>query len=120
VGGARRRQQAVSELSGVDVISEAEQVWLLIKHRLRREMWRRILIADEPLSSKELAEETRAPLANAAYHMSVLLEGDAITLVKKCPRRGSFQRFYGPTVKFDRRRVLAMIAELNGESSEGA
>jgi hypothetical protein len=99
-------------------MSEGEQLWHLLKHQLRREMWRRVLTSGEPLSSKDLAEETRAPLPNIAYHMSVLLEGNAIVLVKTLPRRGATQHFYGPTAKFDRMRVLAMIAELNDQVGE--
>jgi hypothetical protein len=81
-------------------------------------MWRRILTSSDPLSSKDFIEEFRKPLQNIAYHMSQLLDGGAITLVKAEPKRGSTQRFYGPTDNFDRGRVLEMIAELNSEGKE--
>jgi DNA-binding transcriptional ArsR family regulator len=95
--------------------SRYERMWLLLKHSLRREIWRRILTSPEDVSSKDLTEDLRASLPDVYYHLSVLLEARAIEVAREEPRGGSFLYFYTATAEFDRQRVLEELRVIDGE-----
>jgi DNA-binding transcriptional ArsR family regulator len=50
-------------------------------------------------SPSELAREIGVPLPNLAYHIRVLVENDAIELVKTAPVRGALEHFYRATMR---------------------
>jgi predicted ArsR family transcriptional regulator len=95
--------------------TQSEQLWRLLSDKTRRELWRRILTSGDPLSSTQYAKERRLKVQNVAHHMKTLRDGGAVEQQKQHRGRGSIERFYGPTDRFDRGRVLSMIAELSGE-----
>ncbi|MGN6557073.1 MAG: helix-turn-helix domain-containing protein [Solirubrobacterales bacterium] len=69
-----------------------------LRHPLRRRILREM--ADgKKRSPRELAAVLRAPLSNVSYHVRVLAERSAVTLVETQPRSGSVQHFYRSTVK---------------------
>jgi DNA-binding transcriptional ArsR family regulator len=48
----------------------------------------------EEVSPQELSNRMALPLSNLAYHVRVLAECKAITLVRTLPVRGAVQHFY--------------------------
>src|SRR5690349_6744496 len=69
-----------------------------LRHPLRRRILREM--ADgKKRSPRELAAVLRAPLSNVSYHVRVLAERSAVTLVETQPSSGSVQHFYRSTVK---------------------
>lgn len=69
----------------------------LLRHPLRRLLWRLYLQEGEELSPKELADFTRQPLANVALHIRVLRDHGAVELVRERPARGAVEHFYAAT-----------------------
>lgn len=97
--------------------SELGELMVLLRHPARRLMWRRLLSVDEPRSAKDFSLELRVGMNRLAWHLVELKKGGAIEIVDPGSRKGgSTKKLYAPTEKFDRRRVLAMIDELDGES----
>lgn len=69
-----------------------------LRHPLRRHILREIA-DDKAVSPRELSNRLRQPLSNVSYHVRVLAECRAITLVRTRPARGSVQHFYRSTVE---------------------
>ena len=61
----------------------------------------RILIAlnQKPASPSELSKQLEEPLGNVSYHVRILVQCDAIELVKTAPVRGALEHFYRATVR---------------------
>jgi len=78
--------------------SDDNNLLVALRHPLRRKLLRR-MIGAEPISPRELATELDAPLSNVAYHMRVLADTGAVTLVKTRPVRGSMQHFYRAAIE---------------------
>jgi len=55
---------------------------------------------DTPISPRDVAGVLDQPLSNVSYHVRVLADCEAITLVSTKPVRGSMQHFYRPSTKF--------------------
>jgi DNA-binding transcriptional ArsR family regulator len=73
--------------------SDDNDLLLALRHPLRRRILR--LMADrEAISPLELARLLDRPLSNVAYHVRVLADCGAVTLVGTAPKRGSTQHFY--------------------------
>jgi DNA-binding transcriptional ArsR family regulator len=85
-------------------------------HPLRRDILR--AMADgKVVSPRELSEVLGQPLSNVSYHVRVLVQSEAVTLVRTKPTRGSIQHFYRSTVQAPwARQVLG----LGTTDSEGA
>jgi len=93
-----------------------EKLLIALGHPLRRQILR--AMADgKPTSPRRLSEALGQPLSNVSYHVRVLVQSEAVTLVRTEPARGSIQHFYRSNVQAPwAQEVLAM-----GESnSEGA
>lgn len=71
-------------------------------HEMRREIMRALVKrgGNKAVSPREVSGTLRKPLSNVSYHVRVLAECDAITLVSMKPVRGSMQHFYRPSPKF--------------------
>lgn len=69
----------------------------LLQHPLRRRLLGLYVESVEPLSPKELADYTKAPLDNVACHVRVLREHRAVELVEERPARGAVEHFYAAT-----------------------
>lgn len=68
-----------------------------LRHPLRRQILRAML-AQDPISPRQISNELCEPLSNVSYHVRVLADCGAVTLVDTTPVRGSMQHFYSPTI----------------------
>jgi DNA-binding transcriptional ArsR family regulator len=94
-----------------------------LRHPLRRRILREM--ADgTAVSPRELSNRLRQPLSNVSYHVRVLAEGRAITLVGTRPARGSVQHFYRSTVEAPWALQVLGLGESDrsgtGEKTDGA
>jgi len=94
-----------------------------LRHPLRRRILREM--ADgKAASPRGLSNRLRQPLSNVSYHVRVLAECRAITLVRTRPARGSVQHFYRSTVKAPWALQVLGLGESDrggtGESSDDA
>jgi DNA-binding transcriptional ArsR family regulator len=64
-----------------------------LRHPLRRRILRR-MDDEEAVSPRELSRQLHEPLSNVSYHVRVLVDCAAVTLVDTQPVRGSMQHFY--------------------------
>lgn len=90
------------------------------RHPLRRQILQ--AMADgKVVSPRELSFVLRQPLSNVSYHVRVLAESGAVTLVETKPARGSVQHFYRCAVKEPwARQVLGLGETDGGETGEGS
>jgi DNA-binding transcriptional ArsR family regulator len=87
-----------------------------LRHPLRRQILR-TMAAQDPISPREISDELREPLSNVSYHVRVLADCGAVTLVDTAPVRGSMQHFYSPAI--DEPWALAVLGlSENGEAGE--
>jgi DNA-binding transcriptional ArsR family regulator len=94
-----------------------------LRHPLRRRILREM--ADgKKRSPRELSAVLRAPLSNVSYHVRVLAERSAVTLVETQPSGGSVQHFYRSAVTVPWARQILGLAKKEcggtGESSGDA
>jgi DNA-binding transcriptional ArsR family regulator len=94
-----------------------------LRHPLRRRILR-VMADGEAISPRELAAALRVPLSNLSYHVRVLAERSAVTLVETKPSRGSVEHFYRSAVEASWARQILGLGEIDGggagESSGGA
>jgi DNA-binding transcriptional ArsR family regulator len=74
------------------------ELLIALRHPLRREILRAMAVQD-PISPRQISDELREPLSNVSYHVRVLADCGAVTLVDTAPVRGSMQHFYSPTIE---------------------
>jgi DNA-binding transcriptional ArsR family regulator len=67
-------------------------------HPLRRRILRRMR-DEEMMSPRRLAREFELPVSNIAYHVRVLADCGALTLVQVQPVRGAIKHYYQSSVK---------------------
>jgi DNA-binding transcriptional ArsR family regulator len=103
--------------------SNDHDLLVALRHPLRRRILRAMSGLEE-ISPRELSAHLRAPLSNVAYHVRILADCAAVTLVRTVPVRGSTQHFYSPAVEAPWARRILGLDELadgeQGESSSGA
>jgi DNA-binding transcriptional ArsR family regulator len=68
-------------------------------HETRRRIMKALDQSDSPASPREVAEWLGATLSNVSYHVRVLANCNALTLVHTKAVRGSMQHFYRPSDK---------------------
>jgi DNA-binding transcriptional ArsR family regulator len=73
------------------------ELLIALRHPLRRQILRAMAEAD-PISPRQISDELREPLSNVSYHVRVLADCGAVTLVDTAPVRGSMQHFYSPAI----------------------
>jgi DNA-binding transcriptional ArsR family regulator len=71
-----------------------------LRHPLRRELLRLLIESQTPTSPSELSVVVGKPLSTVSYHVRVLADCAAVTLVDTMPVRGSMQHFYEPASGF--------------------
>ena len=91
-----------------------------LSHPLRRRILREM--ADgRPASPRELSALLRRPLSNVSYHVRVLAEKRAVTLVETRPSRGSVQHFYRSAVEAPwAQQILGLGKEDRGGTGESS
>jgi DNA-binding transcriptional ArsR family regulator len=96
---------------------------IALRHPLRRRILREMADGKE-ISPRELSNTLRQPLSNVSYHVRVLADCAAVTLVETKPARGSIQHFYRSAVNAPWAQQVLEPGERNGdgagESSGGA
>jgi DNA-binding transcriptional ArsR family regulator len=96
--------------------SDDNDLLLALRHPLRRRILR--LMADkEAISPREIATLLDQPLSNVSYHVRVLADCAAISLVNTKPVRGSMQHFY--RAKIEAPWALQILAKSEGDGSTG-
>ena len=78
--------------------TDDNELLIALRHPLRREILR-AMIDQEPISPRQISDELRQPLSNVSYHVRVLADCGAVTLVDTAPVRGSMQHFYSPAIE---------------------
>lgn len=98
--------------------SDDEALLQALRHPLRRRILRRMR-EGETLSPSELADGMDAPLSRVSYHVRVLAQCRAVTLVRTRPAGGSIQHFYRTEVDAPwAHQILDRLdRELDGESA---
>lgn len=71
----------------------------------------------KPVSPRELSEALRRPLSNVSYHVRVLVQSEAVALVRTRPTRGSIQHFYRSTVQAPWAQQVLGLGETNSEDA---
>lgn len=84
-------------MAGGDHTDENELL-IALRHPLRRKILR-AMAAQDPISPRQISDELRQPLSNVSYHVRVLADCGAVTLVDTAPVRGSMQHFYSPAIE---------------------
>jgi DNA-binding transcriptional ArsR family regulator len=84
-----------------------------LNHPLRRQILRKLL-AQNPISPRQISEELHAPLSNVSYHVRVLADCGAVVLVDTEPARGSIRHLYRPEV--DQGWALAVLGQVEDET----
>ena len=86
-----------------------------LRHPLRRRILRR-MDEDEAISPRELSRQLEEPLSNVSYHVRVLVDCSAVTLVDTQPVRGSMQHFYCSSIATPWARQVLGISEADDEA----
>jgi DNA-binding transcriptional ArsR family regulator len=93
----------------------SQAVLTALRHPLRREILRQASRPESPpLSPRDVSRELERPLSNVSYHVRVLHECGALTLVRRKPVRGSTQHFYSPAPAFMKQPFVAEFLGLSG------
>jgi DNA-binding transcriptional ArsR family regulator len=100
--------------------SDDNDLLIALRHPLRREILRQ-MAGEEAISPREIAAALHQPLSNVSYHVRVLADCAAVTLVNTQPVRGSMQHFYCTAIEAPwARQVLGLgdpEEDVAGESS---
>ena len=97
--------------------TDDNELLIALRHPLRRQILR-AMAATDPISPRQISDELREPLSNVSYHVRVLADCGAVTLVDTEPVRGSMQHFYSSTVEEAWALAVLGLSE-NGEEPTG-
>ncbi len=97
--------------------SDDHDLLLALQHTLRRRILRQML-GRESISPREVADTLDLPLSNVSYHIRVLAECGAVSLVDTKHVRGSVQHFYCTTLDAPWARQVLGLTEQEDESGE--
>lgn len=78
--------------------AEENRLLVALSHPLRRRILRRMR-GEEMISPRRLAREFELPVSNLAYHVRVLADCGAVTLVRVKPVRGAIKHYYRSSLK---------------------
>lgn len=100
--------------------SEDNDLLLALGHPLRRDVLRE-MAGKKAISPREISTALQQPLSNVSYHVRVLAECGAISLVNTKPVRGSIQHFYRTAIKAPwARHVLGWDQKDEGPTGESS
>jgi DNA-binding transcriptional ArsR family regulator len=94
--------------------SDDNDLLTALRHPLRRRILRR-MDTDDAISPRELSRQLEEPLSNVSYHVRVLVDCAAVTLVDTQPVRGSMQHFYRNAINAPWARQVLGISEAEDE-----
>jgi DNA-binding transcriptional ArsR family regulator len=102
--------------------SDDNDLLAALRHPVRRDILR-VMVGKKAISPREIASALDQPLSNVSYHVRVLADCAAVSLVNTKPVRGSMQHFYRARIKAPwARQVLGLDVDdgpAAGESSGG-
>ncbi|MBS1879125.1 MAG: helix-turn-helix transcriptional regulator [Actinobacteria bacterium] len=95
--------------------SDDNDLLIALRHPLRRRILRR-MDDERPISPRELSHQLQVPLSNVSYHVRVLVDCAAVTLVGTQPVRGSMKHFYRSAIDAPWARQVLGISEAEDEA----
>jgi DNA-binding transcriptional ArsR family regulator len=102
--------------------SASNGMLVALRHPLRRKILQ-TMIELEPISPRQISKHLRTPLSNVSYHVRVLSDCGAVTLVGTTPVRGSMQHFYATKIDEPWARAVLGMSEKDepapGDETEG-
>jgi DNA-binding transcriptional ArsR family regulator len=100
--------------------SDDNDLLAALRHPLRRDILR-AMAGEKAISPREVATAIEQPLSNVSYHVRVLADCAAVSLVGTRAVRGSMQHFYRIAIKAPwARQVLGLDAEDESASGESS
>jgi DNA-binding transcriptional ArsR family regulator len=93
--------------------SDDNDLLVALRHPLRRQILR-MMIDEEAISPRQISARLEKPLSNVSYHMRVLADCAAVTLVSTEPVRGSMQHFYCAAIEAPWARQVLGLTEDGG------
>jgi DNA-binding transcriptional ArsR family regulator len=108
---------AGAPMAGEDHTDDNELL-IALRHPLRRQILRAMAETD-PISPRQISDELREPLSNVSYHVRVLADCGAVTLVDTEPVRGSMQHFYSPAIEEPWALAVLGLSEDGGPGAGG-
>src|ERR1700761_1295723 len=88
---------AAAPTMGGEEKTEDNDLLIALRHALRRGT-PRPMAAHDPVSPRQISDELHQPLSNVSYHVRVLADCGAVSLVDTAPVRGSMQHFYSSRI----------------------
>jgi DNA-binding transcriptional ArsR family regulator len=100
--------------------SDDNDLLVALRHPVRRDILR-AMAGEKAISPREIASALNQPLSNVSYHVRVLADCAAVSLVKTKPVRGSMQHFYRTAIEAPwAHQVLGLDAEDGGPAGESS
>jgi DNA-binding transcriptional ArsR family regulator len=96
--------------------SDESKLLAALSNPLRRQILRRMR-GEEMISPLQLAEEFDLPLTNMAYHVRVLANCGAVTIVRMKPVRGAIKHYYRSTLEPPWARQIIDLEPWDGSRS---
>ncbi len=96
--------------------SDDNDLLVALRHPLRREILR-AMAGEKAISPRQIASALGQPLSNVSYHVRVLAECGAVSLVSTKPVRGSMQHFYRAAIEAPWARQVLGLDEQRGDSA---
>ncbi len=109
---------AAAPAMGGEDNTEGSELLIALRHPLRRQILR-TMAARHRTSPRQISDELRQPLSNVSYHVRVLADCGAVTLVDTAPVRGSMQHFYSATIDEPWALEVLGLSENDGPTSGG-
>ncbi|MBS1884869.1 MAG: helix-turn-helix transcriptional regulator [Actinobacteria bacterium] len=98
--------------------TDDNELLIALRHPLRRQILR-AMAEQDPISPRQISDELRQPLSNVSYHVRVLADCGAVTLVDTAPVRGSMQHFYSPAIEEPWALAVLGLSEDGGDAPGG-
>src|ERR1700760_1488232 len=98
--------------------TDDNELLIALRHPLRRQILR-AMAATDPISPRQISDELREPLSNVSYHVRVLADCGAVTLVDTEPVRGSMQHFYSPAIEAPWAFAALGLSDKDGSGTGG-
>jgi DNA-binding transcriptional ArsR family regulator len=100
--------------------SDDNDLLVALRHPVRRDILRE-MAGKKAISPREIANALEQPLSNVSYHVRVLADCAAVSLVDTKPVRGSMQHFYCAAIEAPWARQVLGLGDKDdsspGESS---
>ena len=100
--------------------SDDNDLLVALRHPVRRDILR-VMADEKAISPRQVASTLHQPLSNVSYHVRVLADCAAVSLVSTKPVRGSMQHFYRVSIEAPwARQVLGLDPTDEGPAGESS